>query len=105
MTTRLILSLASAAVWLSLGAPAPAGAVEFAQSGRSFEALMKDGYRIVAASSTLGLVVPVLVLGKDGTPDVFMCFQQFRDCVRLVDSPNNTPPGVVVPGVPQGLPR
>lgn len=91
--------------WLGLAAATPAGAVEFAPSGKSFETLMTDGYRIVAAVSTPGLVIPLLLLGKDGRPDVFMCFQQFRDCGRLVDSPNNTPPGVVAPNVPQTSPR
>lgn len=100
-------TLKRVAVALSFGfvAAAPAAAIDFAQGGKSFETLMKEGFRIAAASPAPGFVVPLLILTKDGTPDVFMCFQQFRDCVRLVDSPNNLPPGVVVPGVPQAPSR
>ena len=91
--------LAMIAIGLCLAAQ-PAGAVDVSTSGKSFETLMKDGYRIVAATEMAGLVVPMLLLSKDGKPEVFMCLQQFRDCVQLVDSPNNTPPGVTVPGLP-----
>lgn len=87
--------------YVGLSPAPPASAVEFAQTGKSFQDLMADGYRLVAASPTPGLVIPMLMLAKDGSPEIFMCFQQFRDCVRLVDSPNNTPVGVPAPEVPQ----
>lgn len=34
-----------------------------------------------------------------------MCIQQFRGCVRLVDSPDSTPPGPPAPGLFQTPPR
>lgn len=94
MIVRSLLPSAAAAAWLMTATAGPAAAVEFGLGGRPFEALMGDGFRIVAAVPMPGLVVPVLVLAKDGTPDAFMCFQQFRDCPRLKDSPTNTPPGL-----------
>ena len=105
MTVRSMFRSAAAAACLAATSSAPAGAVEFGQGGRPFEALMGKGFRIVAAAAMPGFVVPVFLLGKDGTPDTFMCVQQFRDCLRLVDSPTNTPRGLAIPSAPQAPPR
>jgi len=105
MTVPSTLRQVAAAACLVATSSVPATAVEFGQGGRPFEALMGEGFRIVAAAPMPGLVVPMLLLGKDGTPDTFMCVQQIRDCVRLVDSPTNSPPGLAVPSFPQAPPR
>lgn len=105
MIVRHIPRLARAAACLLAAGAVPAAAVEFSPAGRPFEALMADDFRIIAAAGMPGLVVPTLLLGKDGSPDVYICVQQIRDCPRLVDSPNNNPLGLKGPSAPDALPR
>lgn len=105
MIVASLLRQAAAAACLVAASSIPARAVEFGQGGRPFEALMGEGYRIVAAAPMPGLVVPMLLLGKDSSPDTFICVQQIRDCARLVDSPTNRPPGLAAPLFPQAPPR
>lgn len=105
MTTRSVLRFAAAAACLMAAASVPAAAVEFGQGGRPFEAVIEEGFRVVATVVLPGFSVPVLLLGKARTPDTFMCFQQFRDCQRLVDPPTNAPPGFAMPSAPKPSPR
>ena len=105
MTAPSILRQVAAAASLMVASSVPATAVEFGQGGRPFEALMGEGFRIVGATPMPGLVVPMLLLGKDGTPDTSMCIQRIRDCVRLVDPLINSPQGLAVPSFPQAPPR
>ena len=72
-------------------AAAPAWAVETAQSDKTFEGLLGEGYRIVATGPQSGLIIPLLFLAKDGAPSVYLCIQQFRNCQRLIDSLTNSP--------------
>lgn len=105
MIVSSILRPALAALCLVSVSPAPASAYEFTKTGKPFETLLKEGYRIVAAASTPGDPIPVLFLVKDLSPDTFSCLARVRDCLMLIDSPDNDLLGPGASSGPQINPR
>ena len=97
MTLRSTLLPVAGALCLLSASAVPASAYEVTVTAKPFETLLREGYRTVATMTAAGEALPGLLLAKEGSVDVYLCAYRVRDCARLTDSPNNTPPGFGAP--------